>query len=105
MAKQRKPEDITSITLQAGIDSAPLDPGRMLKAQLNGPAPEVWGFGLEKRDGGYVACRVSNRGTVEYFGPKTTAGEHRVESKALALSRAFDEFKAAYAPSTKLRYG
>ncbi len=65
---------------------------------------EVFGFGLEQTPEGYRACRVGNQGTIERIGPKLATGEHRSESKASALARAFEAFKECYAPPTKMRF-
>lgn len=70
-----------------------------------GTGPELWGVALEPREGGFVACRISTSGAREYIGPKKADGTQRVESKALALARAFDAFKAEYAPPSRMRFG
>ncbi len=89
---------------QRGID---LPPGFDAAIPTNSTKPrgvEVWGFGLERTAEGYRACRVSSHGAVEYIGPKTNTGEHRFESKSLALSRASDAFREEYAPATNMRF-
>ena len=53
---------------------------------------EMFGVGLEKHEGKWLAVVVSTRGTVEVLNPQREGQALQGESKALALSRALKEF-------------
>jgi hypothetical protein len=57
--------------------------------------PELWGYGVEKGAGGWLAYRLSNTGTVDILNPRRN-GKIAGEQKATALARINAAMKAAY---------
>lgn len=71
----------------------PLESATAIKAASPVEGRELWGYGVERLGEGWLAVRVSTRGTVEVLNP-LRAGKVCGESRPLAIARALDLFKA-----------